>query len=120
MGRIKDQAIKTAEELRALADMLESAYADSGASQPDSGANNNTPKQAEQQSAGNDRGNAQDVPESMAPTFDEVKQAVMQAAKIDRDATVAALSDFGVGKATELAEGQYDDAVKRMTEIANS
>jgi hypothetical protein len=53
------------------------------------------------------------------PTLDDLKQAVKEAAKTDRDATVAVLQQYGASKATEVPEEQYGEAVRQLKGVTD-
>lgn len=105
MGQVKQQALQAAEELRKLADMLESQYG----CIPDG-----------QQSEQSQQGEPEPEPVEASVDFDTVKQAVVAAAKVDRNAAVEVLQAYGASKATELAEEHYAEAFNRLQKVAKS
>ena len=109
MGHTTDELVR---ELRAISARLEelAGSLDAGeSSEPD-----------EQTST--DHG-APAIEEPAAPaaevSYDDVKAAVIEAAKVDRNKAVEVLQQFGASKAPELKEEDYTAVVQKLKELSD-
>ena len=58
-------------------------------------------------------------PAAPAASYDDVKAAVIEAAKVDRNKAVEVLQQFGASKAPELKEEDYTAVVQKLKELSD-
>jgi hypothetical protein len=59
------------------------------------------------------------IKESKKITFDDIKKVTVDLAKLDRDLTLHILKGFGVSKATELKEHQFEEYISIISKHLN-
>lgn len=100
------------DELRAVSarlDSLATSLSEAESETPDSKStteDEGAAKEASQESGG-------------SVSYDDVKAAVIEAAKVDRNKAVEILQQFGASKAPELAESDYAAAVRKLKELSD-
>lgn len=62
---------------------------------------------------------SEQAPAAAEVSYDDVKNAVIEAAKVDRNKAVEVLQQFGASKAPELKEADYAAVVEKLKELSD-
>ena len=62
---------------------------------------------------------SEQTPAAAEVSYDDVKNAVIEAAKVDRNKAVEVLQQFGASKAPELKEADYAAVVEKLKELSD-
>ena len=109
MGHTTDEL---ARELRAISARLEElagAFGGEAPSEPDEQTSTEPPEPAK----------SEQTPAAAEVSYDDVKNAVIEAAKVDRNKAVEVLQQFGASKAPELKEADYAAVVEKLKELSD-
>ena len=109
MGHTTDELVR---ELRAISVRLEelAGSLDAGElSEPDEQTSTEQPAPAK----------SEQTPAAAEVSYDDVKAAVIEAAKVDRNKAVEVLQQFGASKAPELKETDYAAVVQELKELSD-